>query len=310
MGQPVTPEASEEARALLEQLYEISGTKILTGQHNQPIHGSSWSEEVYKLTGNYPAVWGQDFGFSPPDTLDGINLRQRHVDQAIAWSRRGAKITFTWHCVCPTDDEPVEFQGGIIKNISEAEWAEILSPGSRLHERWKSQVDVIAFFLKQLQAARVPVLWRPYHEMNGPWFWWGGNPEGLKQLWRMLFQRLTGFHGLDNLIWVWSPNSAYGNAAPFAPFFPGHDVVDVLAVDTYDNHYEQEHYDNLLALAGDKPIALGECGELPSPETLEAQPRWTWFLAWAGMVTDKNLLEFIHRVYTGPWAINLEGVLA
>jgi mannan endo-1,4-beta-mannosidase len=80
-----------------------------------------------------------------------------------------------------------------------------LTSGTEIHERWKSQVDVIAFFLKQLREAAVPVLWRPYHEMNGDWFWWGKKTDeiGYRKLYRMLFERLTYFHIISiTLAWM------------------------------------------------------------------------------------------------------------
>jgi len=143
-------------------------------------------------------------------------------------------------------------------------------------------VDVIAFFLKQLKNADVPVLWRPYHEMNGDWFWWNGKlgENGTKKLYRMLFERLVNFHKLNNLIWVYNCNEIREGVAPYASVYPGDDVVDVLATDVYKNAFDPNDYNQLLAVAGDKPIALGEVGAPPTPENLRSQPRWTWFMVW------------------------------
>ena len=109
----------------------------------------------------------------------------------------------------------------------------MITPGSLIHERWKSQVDVIAWFLKQLQYAKVPVLWRPYHEMNGGWFWWGDKPgeNGYKKLYRMMFDRFVNFHGLNNMIWVYNANEVKPGIKPYADFFPGHDVLSSMVVD-------------------------------------------------------------------------------
>jgi mannan endo-1,4-beta-mannosidase len=141
---------------------------------------------------------------------------------------------------------------------------------------------VIAFFLKQLKNAGVPVLWRPYHEMNGEWFWWGkkDGENGYKKLYRMLFDRLVNFHGLNNLIWVFNANELREDVDAYDKYFPGQDVVDILATDVYKNGFAQNDYDKLLALAGDKPIALGEVGAPPTQEALQLQPRWVWFMAW------------------------------
>jgi len=78
-----------------------------------------------------------------------------------------------WHAVRPTEDEPVTFRESIQGELIDQEWQDLITAGTEINERWKSQVDVIVWFLKQLRNANVPVLWRPYHEMNGDWFWWG-----------------------------------------------------------------------------------------------------------------------------------------
>jgi mannan endo-1,4-beta-mannosidase len=84
--------------------------------------------------------------------------------------RHGAVVTLTWHEVRPTDDEPVTFKASVQGHLTDAEWKELLTPGSPLNLRWQAQVDVVVGYLKQLQDARVPVLFRPYHEMNGDSF--------------------------------------------------------------------------------------------------------------------------------------------
>jgi mannan endo-1,4-beta-mannosidase len=279
---PVTPNPAPEAVNLLQYLYSISGKHTLTGQHCVPLVGSTRLAAVHKQTNRYPAVFGQDFGFSPPGTWDGINYRQQIVDEAIRRSSEGFIITLMWHAVRPTDDEPVEFRDSIQGRLTEQEWQDLITPGSELHERWKSQVDVFAWHLKQLQNAGIPVLWRPYHEMNGDWFWWGkkSGETGYKKLYRLLFDRLVRFHRINNLIWVFNANELNENVDPYDKYFPGQDVVDILATDVYRGGFAQKDYDQLLALAGDKPIALGEVGRIPTAEILHDQPRWTWFMNW------------------------------
>ena len=280
--QTVNPEASPEAVALLEYVYSISGAKTMSGQHNVPLVGSTRLQGLEKSVGKYPVVFGQDFGFSEPGTWDGINYRQNIVDEAISRHAQGFVVTLMWHAVRPIEEEPVRFNESIQGELTDQQWQDLITPGSEINERWKSQVDVIAFFLKQLRTAKVPVLWRPYHEMNGDWFWWGEKEgkSGYEKLWRMLYDRLTNFHKLDNLIWVWNPNEERSGVASYSEYFPGHDVVDILATDVYSNAYDQRNYDNLLVLADGKPIGLGEVGRVPTVEKLKEQPLWAWFMIW------------------------------
>lgn len=280
--QPVTPNASPEAVKLLEYIYSISGKQTMAGQHSVPLLESTRLVVAHRTTKHYPALFGQDFGFDSPGSWDGINYRQRIVDEAIRRHHEGFVITLMWHAVRPTEDEPVTFRESIQGDLTDQEWEELITPGTRLNERWKSQVDVVAWFLRQLRDAKVPVLWRPYHEMNGDWFWWGkkAGENGYKKLYRMLFDRFVDFHGLNNLIWVYNCNEVTENVNPYETHFPGHDVVDILATDVYRGGFAQKDYDSLLALAGEKPIALGEVGRAPAVEILTSQPRWTWFMSW------------------------------
>jgi mannan endo-1,4-beta-mannosidase len=108
--------------------------------------------------------------------------------------------------------------------LTDEQWQELLTADAPLRKRWEAQVDVIAGYLKQLRDARIPVLWRPYHEANGDWFWWGGRggENGYIALYRMTYDRLVHYHHLDNLIWVWNMNAPNGkNAGPYADYFPG-----------------------------------------------------------------------------------------
>ena len=172
---PVNPNSTPEARELLRKIDQISGHATLTGQHNFPNHVSRWSDRVYDLTGKFPAIFGQDFGFSGGEDKDSTEGRPSMVEEAIRQYRNGAVIALTWHAVRPTDDEPVTFRDSVQGHLTDFEWSELLTPGTDIYNRWIEQVDVIAGYLQQLQVAGVPVLFRPYHEMNGNWFWWGGS---------------------------------------------------------------------------------------------------------------------------------------
>jgi mannan endo-1,4-beta-mannosidase len=301
---PVNPHASPEARGLLQYLYSISGKYTLTGQHNFPNHIARWTDRAYDFTGKYPALFGQDFGFSAGDDKDSVLARPATIAEVERQWRNGAVITFTWHEVRPTDDEPVTFRESVQGHLSDFEWNELLTPGSDLYNRWCEQVDVVAGYLKQLRDAHVPVLWRPYHEINGQWFWWNGRKgeHGSAALYRQLYDRFVNYHKLDNLIWVWnaSPPGTEPNApGPYADYFPGLQYVDVLSVDIY-GEFKQSYYDDLLSLAAGKPIALGEVGALPSLDVLEKQPKWTWFMTWSELLEFATPIDTLNAVFHAP----------
>jgi mannan endo-1,4-beta-mannosidase len=250
-------------------------------------------------------VWSQDFGFSEDGDKDSYLARPAIVQEAIRQHRQGAIITLCWHAVPPTADEPITFQplpgadstalASVQGRLLDRQFRDVLTPGTALHGRWLKQVDAIASFLKQLQAAHVPVLWRPYHEMNGDWFWWGGRHEGeytTAALYRQIFDRLVHHHRLSNLVWVWSVDRPTRPDRTFDKYYPGTEYLDVLALDVYGNDFGQSYYEGLMALSEGKPIALGEVGNPPSLEILDAQPNWVYWVVWAGMVRGTSRADY------------------
>jgi len=186
--------------------------------------------------------------------------------------------------VRPTEDEPVTFPDSVQGHLTDREFDALLTPGTAIHKHWCVQVDMIAEYLKQLQDACVPVLWRPYHEINGDWFWWNGRrgdaAHGTKQLYRLLYDRLVNFHGLNNLLWVWNPDRPARADRQFVDYFPGHDTVDVLALDCYGT-FEQSYYDDLNALSDGKVMGIGETSHPPPLPVYQTQPKWAYYMNWA-----------------------------
>lgn len=302
---PVNPNASPEARALLKYIYSISGKYTLSGQHNYPYHIARWTDRTYDLTGKYPAVFGQDFGFQGEEDKDSVLARPALIEEAKRQWQHGAIPTLTWHAVRPISDEPVTFKDDVQGKLSDFEWSELLTPGTALNRRWCAQVDVIAGYLKQLRDARVPVLFRPYHEMNGAWFWWGGRPgkNGSAAIYRMIYDRLVNVHHLDNLVWAWNVNAPNAPNMAVADYYPGADVSDMLTLDVY-GEFKQEYYTDMVTLAAGKPIALGEVGYIPSPAVLKAQPGWTYFMTWSEWVEEANSLDAVKALFDAPQTLS------
>ena len=132
-------------------------------------------------------------------------------------------------------------------------------------------IDAIAAQLERLDTAGVPVLWRPLHEAAGGWFWWGAHgPEPYLKLWNLLFDRLTNYHGLTNLIWVWN--------GEHADWYPGDATVDIVSTDIYaaDRDYSPQLASFGAATyyaSSPKIVALSENGVLLDPEALVAERR-------------------------------------
>ncbi|MBS7614441.1 glycosyl hydrolase family 26 [Candidatus Bathyarchaeota archaeon] len=299
---PVNPNASPEARKLLRFLYRISGKKTLTGQHEFLGRMSVITEKVKEITGKYPAVWGSDFGFSDErHDIDNIKYRTRLVDEIRKQHGSGAIITMTYHQANPAIGEPCLFEGGVISKLSDQQWKDLITPGTSIFEAWRKQMDIVVEILKKVQEARIPVLFRPYHEMNGNWFWWGGRKgqDGYIALYKQLFHYFTEHHKLNNLLWVWASDKPWSGVEDF---YPGDEYIDVLGADIYPvkdypEVYRQEWYERMVKLAKNKPLALTEFSVLPTEEILNKQPRWVWTMAWADLLLQANTTEEIVRFY-------------
>ncbi|WP_019911152.1 glycosyl hydrolase [Paenibacillus sp. HW567] len=299
---PVNPNASAEAAALLDRLYATVGSAVYTGQHNYYEHPAQWYETAAELTGYYPALWGSDFAYYTGGDMS--TMRQAMIDEAIAKGQAGTMVTLTYHQIRPMDPNTSGWES-VTGDVTEAQMTDIVTPGTALYNQWAAQVDEVAGYLEQLKDEGIPVLWRPYHEMNAEFFWWGARPELFKQMWRNMYDRFTYLHGLDNLIWVWNPNAESSWAYDSAPYYPGHEYVDVLAMDIYNNDYRDTYYNKLVQLSGGRPIAIGENGELPDMQMLrEKQPRYVYFMTWAEYLTDKNSISSIQALYSDPRALS------
>jgi mannan endo-1,4-beta-mannosidase len=295
---PVAPNAAPEAKALLKFIYSISGQYTLTGQHNYPNTRDCNSQFAARYIGETPVIWSTDMGFAKPGDTDSYLARPDIVDEAIRQHQLGSLITICWHAVPPTANEPVTFRppfgvttapeslATVQGQLLDQQFQDVLTPGTALYKRWSAQVDTIAVYLKKLQRARVPILWRPYHEMNGNWFWWGGRlgRYGTAALYRQIFDRLVKYHKLNNLIWVWSVDRPNKPEMAFTNYYPGDQYFDIVALDVYGRDFNQAYYDSLVILSRGKPLVLGEVGNPPTPEILAAQPKWAFYVVWASMV--------------------------
>jgi mannobiose 2-epimerase len=306
----VNKNVSIEAKKILNYLYSISGKRIIAGHHNYVGRPDIFINRVKDLAGKSPEIWGCDF----------INYyrngeAEQIVQEAYKKYQEGYIITLMWHAGRPQDDPPFGWKESIQAKMTDEEWKEFTIPGTKLNSRWLNQVDTVAKYLKKLEALNVPVLWRPYHELNGVWFWWGNRKgeNGSAKLYKMMFDRFVNYHRLNNLIWVWNTNTPRqlinDEAFAYEDYFPGLDCVDVLAADVYHKDYRQSHHDELVTLGKGKLIALGEVGEVPSPEILAKQPMWTWFMIWSNFVNSHNTPQEIKDLYDYPNILTHEDFL-
>jgi mannan endo-1,4-beta-mannosidase len=229
---------------------------------------------------------------------------------AVKYARQGGLVTISAHLYNPANPRsrgPWE-QG--------ADLNEILTPGNEAHARWMKELDIMAAGLTELRDAGVVVLWRPFHEMNGGWFWWGAKqPATFIEVWRHMFDYFSKTKGLDNLLWVYSPNHGDKTAA----YYAGDGYVDIVGLDAYTDFVDPQHikgYDAVAKLP--KPFGFTEFGpygphnppgNYDYPRFLDGVqkhfPKTTFFLAWNGkwsLGRNRNAKQLLEH----PWLVNRE----
>ncbi|KAA9007216.1 glycosyl hydrolase [Paenibacillus spiritus] len=301
---PVNPNATTSTSALLSKLYSIQGKTIISGQHEYLEDSKLFSNQIASKTGYEPMLKGMEFGgITGQDATTLANFRGWLTDACISWAKsKGGMLTATYHAPYPGSTNT---WSNVQRKTTQAEFDQIVTVGSAMYNKLISDIDSVAVYLKKIQNADIPVLWRPYHEMNGDWFWWG-KKSNYKKLWNIMYDRYTNYHKLNNLIWVWCPNAENQYAEDISKYYVGHDSTDVLALDIYNNDFKQSHHDKLLKVGGGKLIAIGENGELPNSDTIKSsQNKYSWFLTWGKMLTDNNKDNAIINTYKDSYVLKL-----
>lgn len=311
---PVNGNASNEARDLLSYLNTLMSPNagLLTGQHNwiEDPMGNINNLALPNSGGKYPAVIGLEMGAISNQNAATINNQRVEVaNTARSYSQAGGIPTIMWHCVYPG----MSYEwSNVQRATSQAEFNQVLTPGDPKYNWLIGEMDNIAVHFKTLRDAGVPILFRPWHEMNGYWFWWG-KKSNLADLWNLTYDRFVNHHGLNNILWVWNPNCMKAtdpNIGDYKLYYPGHDKVDVLAWDIYLGEFSQSFHDSLFTFGEGKPIALGEVGQLPDMNTMKAsQYRYTWAMAWGErQFSNENTAANKQQFYSNPYAITRDEV--
>jgi mannan endo-1,4-beta-mannosidase len=250
------------------------------GHQDDLAYGVGWKRQtgrsdVKDVTGSYPAVFGWDVSkLGRPFNIDSVNFEdmKRWIKKVY---QMGGINTISWHM-----DNPVT--GGDAWDKTPAVHA--ILPGGNKHDFYKKRLDLFAEFIKELQTVGgvpIPVIFRPFHELTGNWFWWGkGNctKDDFVALWRFTVDYLENVKGVHQLLYCYSTDK-FNSKEQYLEFYPGDDYVDILAVDDYQNVKSVKGRKKLVyelktvvELAGSKGkiAALSETG-------LESIPVSNWF---------------------------------
>ena len=250
----------EKSSSIAEQLYSrldtLSKKGYMCGHEDATMYGVTWEWDADKCdiqatVGDFPAVMGFDLGgieMGDAKNLDSVPFTRIH-DEIVKHHKKGGIITISWH------------------------------PRNPLTGGWMKRVGDFLETLKTEEGQRVPVIFRPWHENNGSWFWWGQklcSDEEFHGLWNMLQDYLNS-RGLDNLLWSYSPNlDGNWDEARYIARYPGNDRVSLIGEDAYQWGTEEDFKKQLtadldfvsaFAKKNGKLFAMTECGYKNMPDS-------------------------------------------
>lgn len=298
------PQATFATRMLMASLVADYGKVTWSGQDL-----ASEATNVHNMSARWPIIIAGDFmDYSPSRIQYGANPKNLS-ENMIGLDNSGYALSMQWHWNAPTNllnttNEP--WWSGFYSDATTFDVAAALAnTNSTEYALLLRDMDAIAVQLKKYSATNIPVLWRPLHESEGGWFWWGAKgPEPFKQLWRLLYTRLTQYHGLNNLIWVLTSEDA--------DWYPGDDVVDIIGVDAYPTDTSDPLSARWEALKarfnGKKLIALTEFGGVPDIPKMQQFGVWfAYFAPWSGSLGPTGMpTNTVVRVYQSTNVVTLD----
>ena len=234
----VVVNAATPVEKLRARLAKIQKKGIMIGHQDDPFYGTTWHfdkdrSDVKEVCGDYPAVMGFELGQLELDSarnLDGVPF-DRMRQEIVAHYQRGGVVTISWHPWNPVTGKNAWDPTG--QPVSQ------ILPGGAQNFKFEQWLCKVAVFLKSLKTRKgqaVPVIFRPWHEMHGGWFWWGKNsctPEEFQRLFQYTIQKLRQ-QGVFNCLYCYSPGGSPDETAEsYMKFYPGDDYVDMFGVDIY-----------------------------------------------------------------------------
>jgi len=329
----VNPNANEAAKKMFAFMQEnfqkkiISGVmtdEVLNGNNAVTLNNQKEVSHIRENSSKTPVLVGFDFMHGTGKEFQDANggWFKNYTDATISLAKelyqRGGIPAFCWHWRDPLKNEKgfyspsgsgdkttFDLTKACINNCTD--W----NTNSNEYKGIIEDIDIVAGYLKELQDAGVAVLWRPLHEASGGWFWWGAKEAApLKLLYKLIFDRFTTHHGLNNLIWVWTSEGADYD------WYPGDNYADIIGRDFYYNPQSKiDHasligeFEKLKNLFGtNKMIALSENGSVPYPENLIADGAgWSYFMTWnTTFVTQNNSTADWNKIMNDNYVITLE----
>ena len=321
----VDANATKETIALFYNLKILAKTKVAIGQQdafNSFYQDAGGDSDIKKNTGYDPAVLGSDFSFitdkSNNNQADNWFYQQeiKITNDVKAAYAKGIINTFSWHLREPYKEE--SFYAADMTSEQKTTAFKSILPGGANHEWYKKKLDKIASVVLNLKGSKgelIPIIFRPFHEFDGSWFWWGADfcsPEDYKKAYQFTVDYLKNTKGVHNILYAFSPDNSYTTANDYVSRYPGDRYVDVLGIDNYGDFNNQGQTGankanaklkiiSDLALTKVKIAALTETGYRV---TSAAPPITDWFSTYLYGALTSNSIEVSYVMF---WNNNADG---
>ncbi|HVY22875.1 MAG TPA: glycosyl hydrolase [Steroidobacteraceae bacterium] len=296
----VNPDATAATKDLMAFLVSNYGKKTISGQTEYMNYGNPTQQtglrdfnKIVSITGSAaPAIEAFDLkDYSSSSIACGANPGTLSEDMIAAHNTKNIILSPLWHWNAPTHllDSTCSGTGanpwysGFYTTASTFNLHNALAdPASTDYQALVTDIDNISAQLKKFSDAGIPLMWRPLHEAEGGWFWWGASGAAdFKSLWQLMYNRMTTTNGLDNLIWVYTCTNTCDPS-----WYPGDAYVDIVGYDGYDGNNAETTFTSEFATLksrydGKKLVALTETGTVPDVSAMQsANAWWAYFVTW------------------------------
>nr|WP_294926876.1 glycosyl hydrolase [uncultured Flavobacterium sp.] len=305
----IDKKATKETKNLYNNLKIISKQHILFGHQHALEYGHQWSNEsdrsdIKSVVGSHPAVVGIDFSGFSGQSKDKIEKeKERLKKNVIATYERGGVTTVAWHF-----NNPASGGGFYWKDSVSVASMSLIKEGGSHHEQYKEILKTIADFAHSVKAKNgtlAPMIFRPFHEFDGDWFWWGKkytSREDFIAVWQFTVSYLRDNLGVHNFIYAFSPDNRFSSEEEYLERYPGDDFVDLFGMDDYGDFGRDGKYDldsgvkklkifSDLAIKKKKLAAFTETG-------LESIPNANW---WTETLLKALQSEKLELAYVLVW---------
>ncbi|AHM61644.1 mannan endo-1,4-beta-mannosidase [Flammeovirgaceae bacterium 311] len=284
---PIDKKATRETKALYKNLGKLSKNHTLFGHQHATEYGHGWygdedRSDVKSVTGSHPAVIGVDImGFSGRSPEEIQRAKESLRKNVIDTYNRGGVTTIAWHF-----SNPVSGGSFYWKDSVSLPAVKYIIPGGEAHEQYKEILRGLGEWAHSIRGADgklAPVIFRPYHEFDGGWFWWGkphATREEFISLWRFTVSYLRDSLDVHNFIYAFSPDNKFNTEAEFLERYPGDEWVDMVGMDNYADlgrdRYAIDTAAMKLKIVSDYAIKAGKLAAF-TETGLESIPDTTWW---------------------------------